>query len=70
MAAEIKSAIDRHLSITKSTWSKEVSDFKTGVRLITELKPIQGVLHIAGSTVKNITDGLKSHLEVIRGRIG
>jgi hypothetical protein len=69
MATEIKSAIDRHLSIVKSTWSKEVSDVKTSVRLITELKPVQGVLHLVGATVKNVTDGLKSHLETVRGRV-
>jgi len=70
MATEIKSAIDRHISIAKSTWSKEVADFKTSISLITGLRPVQGVLHLVGSTVKNVTDGLKSHLEVIRGRVG
>lgn len=69
LKGDIKSAIDRHVSIAKSTWDKEVSDVKTGIRMVTELKPIQGILHITGATVKNITDGLKSHLEIIRGRI-
>jgi len=66
----LKAGLDRHISILKSTWSKEVSDIKTGVSLITGLKPVQGILHIVGSTVKNVTDGLKSHCEVIRGRVG
>jgi len=68
--SEVRSALDRHISITKSTWSKEVSDAKYAWDLITGLKPVQGVLHIIGATAKNVTDGLKSHLELIRGRIG
>jgi len=70
MAAEIKSGIERHVSIVKSTWSREVSDLKTAWSLITGLRPVQGVLHAVGATVKNVTDGLKSHLEVVRGRVG
>ena len=70
MAAEITSGIKRHVEIVKSTWSKEVSDLKTAWSLITSLRPVQGVLHAVGSTVKNVTDGLKSHCELIRGRVG
>ena len=66
----VKGALDRHLEIVESTWNKEVSDVKTGLSLIRSLKPVQGVLHIIGNTVDNITDGLKAHLEVVRGRIG
>ncbi|MEM0232594.1 MAG: hypothetical protein QXL22_01085 [Candidatus Nezhaarchaeales archaeon] len=69
MAATVKSALDRHLSIVKSTWNKEVSDLKVAGSLLKELKPLQAGLHIVGATVKNITDGLKSHLEEVRGRI-
>ncbi|MEM1557410.1 MAG: hypothetical protein QXI11_00950 [Thermoproteota archaeon] len=69
MAATVKSALDRHISIVKSTWSKEVSDLKVAGSLLKDLKPVQAGLHAVGATVKNITDGLRSHLEVVRGRI-
>jgi len=70
MAGELRSGLERHISIVKSTWSKEVSDLKQAWSLITSLRPVHGVLHADGSPGKNGADGLKAHCEVVRGRVG